>query len=187
MKFKQLHCIYDNKSKSKLLILHLCIDAFSRTIEKVSPSKKSHKKKKERPIRPGYIYRHWNEIHCDTLKTLFDRWTAFDSVLQAVFFLSSVSDFELTSFHRAPALLDTYTLGLLAKFLPTDPAIRGQKGILHTHIRGVFPEYFSDHCLNFHIWKMCNPRTQTIAFCIFSCMCPLSKESICQCKQCVFS
>lgn len=30
----------------------------------------------------------------------------------------------LTSLQRAPALLDTYTLGLLAKFLPTDPASR---------------------------------------------------------------
>ena len=28
----------------------------------------------------------------------------------------------LTSLHLAPALLDTYTLGLLARFLPTEPA-----------------------------------------------------------------
>lgn len=37
----------------------------------------------------------------------------------------------LTSVHRAPALLDTYTLGLLAKFLPTDPAIRQTKEGFH--------------------------------------------------------
>lgn len=75
-------------------------------------------------------------------KTLFDRRAACDSVLQAVFFLSSVPDCALTSFQRAPALLDTYTLGLLAKFLPTDPATRGQKGILHSQITGAFPEYY---------------------------------------------
>lgn len=102
-------------------------------------------------------------------------------------FSSSVSDFALTSLHRAPALLDTYTLGLLARFLPTDPAIRGQKSILHasthmhtkahihTHYRG-FPwilQTWCGHCFCFHIWKICNPRTQTIAFCIFSWMWPL--------------
>lgn len=36
-------------------------------------------------------------------------------------------DWALTSFQRAPALLDTYTLGLLAKFLPTDPVSSGHK------------------------------------------------------------
>lgn len=72
---------------------------------------------------------------------MFDRKAAWDSILQAVFFLSSVSDFALTSLQRAPALLDTYTLGLLARLLPTDPANRRQKVILHTHayIIGVFP------------------------------------------------
>lgn len=46
----------------------------------------------------------------------------------ALALLEAVLARVLTSLQRAPALLDTYTLGLLAKFLPTDPASRRIEG-----------------------------------------------------------
>lgn len=52
---------------------------------------------------------------------------------------------------------------------------RTKRHFTPTHYRG-FPWILQtrcDHCFCFHIWKMCNPRTQTIEFCIFSCMWPL--------------
>lgn len=66
------------------------------------------------------------------LKTFFDRWAACDSFLHAVFSLLFMPDCVPTSFQRAPALLDTYTFALLAKFLPTDPATRVHKDTLHS-------------------------------------------------------
>lgn len=70
------------------------------------------------------------------LKSFSDRGAASDSASRAAFSLLFAPDWELTSFQRAPALLDTYTLGLLAKFLPTDPATRAHKTLLHTDYRG---------------------------------------------------
>lgn len=80
--------------------------------------------------------RKWEIICSDALKCFSDRGAACDSASQAVcvrvslsmfFSLLFMPDWALTSFQRAPALLDTYTLGLLAKFLPTEPASRGHK------------------------------------------------------------
>lgn len=72
------------------------------------------------------------EIICsDMFKSFSDRGAACDSTS-----LLSAPDWELTSFQRAPALLDTYTFGLLAKFLPTDPATRAHDTLLHTDSRG---------------------------------------------------
>lgn len=69
---------------------------------------------------------------------------ATTEALQASFWRRSsafiILVFELTSLQRAPALLDTYTLGLFAKFLPTDPAVGTQSDRLLTAAEAVFTQ-----------------------------------------------